>query len=95
MIFSDLPSPAAASSHMSKPPGASRRRETGAHPASSAGQAFSGSKSPGISAILPHNARSRRLAERAGARGDDQMEVIGLTWDRYMWPLATGGDATP
>ena len=41
-----------------------------------------------ISAILPQNARSRRVAERSGARADGQMEVIGLTWDRYMWPLA-------
>jgi hypothetical protein len=21
------------------------------------------------------------------------MEVVGLTWDRYVWPLATGGAA--
>jgi ribosomal-protein-alanine N-acetyltransferase len=44
-----------------------------------------------ISAILPQNARSRRVAERPGARAAGQMEVIGLTWDRYVWPLATGG----
>ena len=44
-----------------------------------------------ISAILPQNARSRRVAERSGARAAGQMEVIGLTWDRYVWPLATGG----
>jgi RimJ/RimL family protein N-acetyltransferase len=43
-----------------------------------------------ISAILPQNARSRRVAERAGARADGQMHVVGLTWDRYLWPLATG-----
>jgi RimJ/RimL family protein N-acetyltransferase len=43
-----------------------------------------------ISAILPQNARSRRVAERSGARADDQMDVVGLTWDRYVWPLATG-----
>ena len=43
-----------------------------------------------ISAILPQNARSRRVAERAGARAAGQMEVVGLTWDRYLWPLATG-----
>lgn len=42
-----------------------------------------------ISAILPHNVRSRRVAERAGARTDDRMEVVGLTFDRYRWPLAT------
>jgi RimJ/RimL family protein N-acetyltransferase len=45
-----------------------------------------------ISAILPQNARSRRVAERAGARAAGQMEVVSLTWDRYVWPLATGGE---
>jgi RimJ/RimL family protein N-acetyltransferase len=44
-----------------------------------------------ISAILPQNARSRRVAERSGARAAGQMEVVGLTWDRYVWPLATSG----
>jgi RimJ/RimL family protein N-acetyltransferase len=44
-----------------------------------------------ISAILPQNARSRRVAERSGARAAGQMEVVGLAWDRYVWPLATGG----
>jgi RimJ/RimL family protein N-acetyltransferase len=44
-----------------------------------------------ISAILPPNARSRRVAERSGARAAGQMDVVGLTWDRYVWPLATGG----
>ncbi len=44
-----------------------------------------------ISAILPQNARSRRVAERSGARAAGQMDVVGLTWDRYLWPLATGG----
>ena len=47
-----------------------------------------------ISAILPQNARSRRVAERSGARAVGQMDVVDLTWDRYVWPLATGG-ATP
>jgi [ribosomal protein S5]-alanine N-acetyltransferase len=42
-----------------------------------------------VSAILPENARSRRVCERGGARFDGQMEVVGLTWDRYRWPLAT------
>jgi ribosomal-protein-alanine N-acetyltransferase len=42
-----------------------------------------------ISAILPQNARSRRVAERSGARAEGQMDVVGLTWDRYLWPLAT------
>ena len=46
-----------------------------------------------ISAILPQNARSRRVAERSGARAAGQMEVVGLTFDRYLWPLATGGAA--
>jgi ribosomal-protein-alanine N-acetyltransferase len=44
-----------------------------------------------VSAILPQNARSRRVAERSGARATEQMEVVGLTWDRYVWPLAPGG----
>ena len=43
-----------------------------------------------ISAILPLNGRSRRVAERSGARATGQMDVVGLTWDRYEWPLATG-----
>jgi ribosomal-protein-alanine N-acetyltransferase len=44
-----------------------------------------------ISAILPQNARSRRVAERFGLRADSQMEVVGLVFDRYVWPLATSG----
>ena len=43
-----------------------------------------------VSVIHLQNARSRRVAERSGARAVGQMEVIGLTWDRYVWPLATG-----
>jgi RimJ/RimL family protein N-acetyltransferase len=43
-----------------------------------------------ISAIQPQNARSRRVAERFGLRADGQMEVVGLTFDRYVWPLASG-----
>jgi RimJ/RimL family protein N-acetyltransferase len=46
-----------------------------------------------ISAILPQNTRSRRVAERFGVRADGQMEVVGLTWDRYVWPLVHGGVA--
>ena len=42
-----------------------------------------------VSAILPQNARSRRVAERSGAHAAGQMDVVGLTWDRYVWPLAT------
>jgi RimJ/RimL family protein N-acetyltransferase len=45
-----------------------------------------------ISAILPQNTRSRRVVERFGVRATGQMEVIGLTFDRYVWPLATGGE---
>jgi RimJ/RimL family protein N-acetyltransferase len=48
-----------------------------------------------ISAILPQNARSRRIVERFGVRADGQMEVVGLTFDRYVWPLATGGTTRP
>jgi RimJ/RimL family protein N-acetyltransferase len=44
-----------------------------------------------ISAIHPQNARSRRVAERCGARAADQMDVDGLTLDRWVWPLARGG----
>ena len=46
-----------------------------------------------VSAILLQNARSRRVAERGGARAEGQMHVVGLTWDRYLWPLATVGAA--
>ena len=46
-----------------------------------------------ISAILPQNVRSRRVAERSGARVVGRMDVVGLTWDRYMWPLDTGAAA--
>ena len=45
-----------------------------------------------VSAILPQNARSRRVAERSGARAEGQMDVVGLTWDRWVWPLASGGE---
>ncbi len=48
-----------------------------------------------ISAILPGNDRSRRVAERLGARPGGQMEVVGLTWDRYVWPLEPGGAPRP
>jgi [ribosomal protein S5]-alanine N-acetyltransferase len=48
-----------------------------------------------ISAIHPQNARSRHLAERFGVQAGGRMEVVGLTWDRYVWPLATGGAARP
>jgi [ribosomal protein S5]-alanine N-acetyltransferase len=42
-----------------------------------------------ISAILPQNIRSRRVAERLGACADGQMDVLGRTFDRFLWPLAT------
>jgi len=45
-----------------------------------------------ISAILPENTRSQRVAERSGARAAGQMDVWGLRWDRYVWPLATGAE---
>jgi ribosomal-protein-alanine N-acetyltransferase len=48
-----------------------------------------------VSVIHPQNARSRRVAERSGARSAGQMELVGLTWDRYVWLLATGGAARP
>lgn len=31
----------------------------------------------------------RRVAERAGARLEGRMEVVGLTWDRWLWALAS------
>jgi RimJ/RimL family protein N-acetyltransferase len=40
-----------------------------------------------VSAILPQNAPSRRVAERSGARADGQLNVVGLTWDRWVWPF--------
>ena len=46
-----------------------------------------------ISIIHPQNARSQRVAERCGARAAGQLEVLGGTFDRYVWPLATGGAA--
>ena len=40
-----------------------------------------------VSAILPQNARSQRVAERGGARPAGQMHVVGLPWDRWVWHL--------
>lgn len=40
-----------------------------------------------VSVILPANARSRRLAERGGARLEGQMEAAGLRFDRWVWGL--------
>src|SRR5262249_58455739 len=48
-----------------------------------------------VSAILPQNARSRRVAERSGARAGGQMAVLGLTWDRWVWPLVIGDEIAP
>jgi RimJ/RimL family protein N-acetyltransferase len=48
-----------------------------------------------VSAILPSNVRSRRVAERGGAQADGQMYVVGLPWDRWIWLLRTGGGTTP
>jgi len=47
-----------------------------------------------ISAIFPENARSRRVAERSGARADGQMHAVGVTWDRYFWPLSSDGSSS-
>jgi ribosomal-protein-alanine N-acetyltransferase len=44
------------------------------------------------SAILPQNARSRRAAERLGAQASGQMDMTGRTFDRYVWPLDSGGE---
>jgi RimJ/RimL family protein N-acetyltransferase len=44
-----------------------------------------------VSAIHPENARSQRVAQRAGAQAAGQMDVVNMTWDRWVWPLATGG----
>ena len=48
-----------------------------------------------VSAIHPNNVRSRRVAERFGVRAAGQMEVVDLTWDRYVWLLAKGGTTRP
>ena len=45
-----------------------------------------------VSAILPLNVRSRRVAERFDAHADGQMQVVGVPSDRYVWSLATGGE---
>jgi ribosomal-protein-alanine N-acetyltransferase len=41
-----------------------------------------------VSAILPQNARSRRVAERFDVRAAGQIDVASRTFDRYVWPLA-------
>jgi RimJ/RimL family protein N-acetyltransferase len=48
-----------------------------------------------VSAILPSNARSRGIANRFGLHADGQMEAAGMTFDRYVWPLARGGTTRP
>jgi RimJ/RimL family protein N-acetyltransferase len=45
-----------------------------------------------VSAILPHNTRSRRVAERLGAPVEGHMDVDGRRFYRYVWPLATGDE---
>lgn len=45
-----------------------------------------------VSAILPQNSRSRRVAERLGARFDGQMTVVGVPWDRWTLSLSTSGE---
>jgi len=44
-----------------------------------------------VSAILPGNAASRRVAERAGARADGQMQAAGMVFDRWVWGLGRHG----
>jgi [ribosomal protein S5]-alanine N-acetyltransferase len=48
-----------------------------------------------ISAILPQNVRSRRVAERLGASIDGRMEVVGRTFDRYLWVLLVSDETQP
>lgn len=38
-----------------------------------------------VSAILPGNAASRRVAERAGARADGRMEAAEMVFERWRW----------
>lgn len=38
-----------------------------------------------VSAILPGNAASRRVAGRAGAWMDGQMEAAGMVFERWVW----------
>jgi hypothetical protein len=45
-----------------------------------------------VSAIRPHNTRSRHVAERSGAQRAGQMDITGRLFDRYVWPLATSGE---
>ena len=44
-----------------------------------------------VSAILPENDRSHRVVGRFGVRAVGQMDIGGSVFDRYEWPLATGG----
>jgi RimJ/RimL family protein N-acetyltransferase len=43
-----------------------------------------------VSAILPGNAASRRVAERAGARADGRMEAVGMVFERWVWGRGSG-----
>jgi [ribosomal protein S5]-alanine N-acetyltransferase len=45
-----------------------------------------------VSAILPHNAPSRRVAERARARMDGQMDAAGMVFDRWVWGRSAASD---
>ena len=38
-----------------------------------------------VSAILPGNAATRRVAERAAARADGRMEAAGMVFERWVW----------
>jgi ribosomal-protein-alanine N-acetyltransferase len=43
-----------------------------------------------VSAILPGNERSRRVAERAGARADGEMVAAEMVFERWVWELQSG-----
>jgi len=45
-----------------------------------------------VSAILPHNTRSRRVAEESQARKLPGEWIQVARFDRYVWPLAVGGE---
>ncbi|HLY90088.1 MAG TPA: GNAT family N-acetyltransferase [Acetobacteraceae bacterium] len=48
-----------------------------------------------VSAILPGNAASRRLAERARARMDGQMGAAGMVFERWVWGAETANRPNP
>ena len=42
------------------------------------------------SIIHPLNVRSQRVVERFGASAGGQVQASGQTWNRFVWPLASG-----